>query len=314
MTLNLLNTCKEFLQQNPEQRFNAREIASWILENYPDKCNLKRSRSKRTVKPLKTNVDLLQQIIAEIGSQRPRLQKKYPEIKTIEGRPRKYYFTTSTGRDEIENLEGNVILPSMIGNNIINEYELYPILSQFLRSELKVYSKRINEKKSRNSQGAGGNKWLYPDVVGLQNLSQDWHREIKDCVRQYADIQTSLWSFEVKILINRTNVREAFFQTVSNSSWANFGYLVASEIESVGTLDELRILSNLHGIGVIRLDIENPSESQIIIPAKERNKVDWNIANRLTEENADFLDYIKLIRQLYQTGELKQSDWSYLIS
>lgn len=191
----------------------------------------------------------------------------------------------------------------------MKEHDLYPILSEFLWSELELYSKRIDEKRSRNSRGAGGNKWLYPDLVGMENLSGEWHREIKDCVKQYADKKTKLWSFEVKILINRSNVREVFFQTVSNSSWANFGYLVASEIEGADTLKELRMLASLHGIGFIRLDAENPSESQIIIPAKERSEIDWNTANRLTEENKDFLDYIKLIRQFYQTGEIRQSDW-----
>ena len=74
-------------------------------------------------------------------------------------------------------------------------------------------------------------------------------------------------------------------------------------------MKELRILSSLHGIGFIRLDIENPTESQIIIPAKERNEIDWDTANRLTDENNDFLEYIKLIRQFYQTGEIRARDW-----
>ncbi|MCZ2158768.1 hypothetical protein NPX99_05720 [Bartonella sp. 220] len=129
---------------------------------------------------------------------------------------------------------------------------------------------------------------------------------------QYFDKKTKLWSFEVKILINRSNLRQAFFQTVSNSSWANFSYLVASEIEGIDTLKELRILSSLHGIGFIRLDKENTSESQIIIPAKERSEIDWNTANRLTQENKDFFDYIKLIRQFYQTGEIRPSDWDQI--
>ncbi|WP_375665561.1 hypothetical protein [Bartonella sp. TT121SHDZB] len=52
------------------------------------------------------------------------------------------------------------------------------------------------------------------------------------------------------------------------------------------------MLSSSHGIGFIRLDKENSSESEIIIPAKERSDIDWDIANRLVEENKDFLDYI----------------------
>ena len=69
------------------------------------------------------------------------------------------------------------------------------------------------------------------------------------------------------------------------------------------------MLTSLHGIGFIRLDAENPSESQIIIPARERDKIDWDVANRLTKENKDFLKYIKLIRQFYQTGEIRKHDW-----
>ncbi|EJF87257.1 hypothetical protein MCY_00381 [Bartonella rattimassiliensis 15908] len=78
------------------------------------------------------------------------------------------------------------------------------------------------------------------------------------------------------------------------------------------TLKELRILSSLHGIGFIRLTKENASESEIIIPAKKRSDIDWNTANRLVEENKDFLYYIKLIRQFYQTGEMRPSDWNHM--
>ena len=314
MMLNLVNTVTQFLQQNPEQKFTAREIANWIFTTYPDECRQKQKRSTAKVNPLDDDAALLQQIVAEIGSQRPRLQKKNPGIKTTEGRPRKYYLTASSDRAEIDQAEHCTTKSlSSTASHSIKEHDLYPMLSEFLWSELEIYSKRIDEKRSRNSQGAGGNKWLYPDLVGMEDLSVDWHREIKDCVKQYVDKKTKLWSFEVKILINRSNVREVFFQAVSNSSWANFGYLVASEIEGANTLKELRMLSSLHGIGLIRLDVENPSESQIMIPAKERGEIDWNTANRLTEENKDFLDYIKLVRQFYQTGEVRRRDWDTLL-
>jgi len=111
-------------------------------------------------------------------------------------------------------------------------------------------------------------------------------------------------------LVNRSNIREVFFQTVSNSSWANFSYLVASEISGTDTIRELRLLSGLHGVGVIRLDKDNPAESDIVIPAKERADIDWNNASRLAEENADFLDYIRLIRHFYQTGDVRAVDWN----
>jgi uncharacterized protein len=143
----------------------------------------------------------------------------------------------------------------------------------------------------------------------MEDLGADWHREVRDCVNQYSDKRTKLWSFEAKLLINRSNVRECFFQAVSNSSWANFGYLVAAEIEGQDTLKELRMLFGAHGIGLIKLDAENPAESQVLIPARERDEIDWDMANRLATENRDFLDFVKLVKQFYQTGEARLGDW-----
>lgn len=193
----------------------------------------------------------------------------------------------------------------------LSESDLYPILSEYLATELLVRSKRIDEKKSRNKKGPGGNKWLYPDLVGMEDLSTNWHSEIKNCAKEYFDKKTKLWSFEVKLLINGSNVRETYFQAVSNSSWANFGYLVAAEIQGPDTQAELRMLAGLHGIGVIRLDPENLSESQIVIPSRERQEVDWQTANRLAEENSDFVDYIRLVRQFYQTNDPHKKDWDF---
>jgi len=65
----------------------------------------------------------------------------------------------------------------------------------------------------------------------------------------------------------------------------------------------------LHGIGLIKLNVESPAESEITIPARERLDVDWNAANRLAEENYDFLKCTKLVRQFYQTGEHRPADW-----
>jgi hypothetical protein len=304
MSLNLNETVLNFLQQNPEQRFTAREIATWIFETYPDECREKQQRSTATVNPLDSDAALVQQLCAEIGSQRPRLQNKYPNVKTTEGRPRKYYYTEQTDSAEIDEAEEPQGQPT-----VVREHDLYPLLTAFLRDELNIYSKRIDERRSTNNRGPNGNKWLYPDLVGMEDLSADWDREIRDCVKLYADKKTKLWSFEVKVLVNGANVREVFFQAVSNSSWANYAYLVASEIGGADTLKELRILAGLHGIGFIRLDAGNPSESQIMIPAKERAEVDWDTANRLAKQNKDFIDYIKLVRQFYQTGDIRQTDW-----
>lgn len=64
-----------------------------------------------------------------------------------------------------------------------------------------------------------------------------------------------------------------------------------------------------HGIGLIKLDVENPAESQVLIPALEREEIDWDMANRLATENKDFLEYVKLVKRFYQTGDVRGGDW-----
>ena len=307
MGLNIVNITVQFLKDNPENKFTAKEIAEWIFKTYPAECKEKQQRSKAKVNPLIKNEDVIQQIAAEVGARKATgLQKKDPKIKTTEGRPRKYYYSNISDFEEVQTAEERFKNPEFSSPK---ENSLYPKLSEFLWAELGLYSKRIDEKTSSNSRGSRGNIWLHPDVVAMEDLSSEWHKEIKDCVQQYADKKTSLWSFEVKLLINRSNVRDCFFQTVSNSSWANFSYLVAAEIVGSDTLRELRLLASLHGVGFIKLDYQNPPESQILIPARERTEVDWDNINRLAEENKDFMDYIKTIRHFYQTGDIRLNDW-----
>ena len=306
MSLNLRNTVHKFLMERPEQKFTARQISNWILEEYPVECEQKKKSSIY----IRTDADLITQLVSEIGSQRPTIQKRHPGVKTTEGRPRQFYWTRKTDEAEVTEAETpNAEDRTSAAGASRKESDLYPSLSEYLWSDLRIYSRRIDEKKSSNKHGPRGNKWLYPDLVGMEDLTSDWHQEIKGVVKEYADKKTKLWSFEVKKLLNRSNVREAFFQTVSNSSWANFGYLVAEQVEGVETLKELRMLFSLHGIGIIKIDPENPAESQILIPARERLGVDWATCNRLAQENKDFLQFIKLVRQFHQTGDPRPKDW-----
>ena len=306
MALNLSKTVVAFLEDRPEKRFTAREIALWICKEFPAECEKKKKDSKS----IKTDDELVQQIVAEIGSQRPVLQKKNPKVKATEGRPRKFYWTNKTAHSEVVEADAQSTL-SLSDNETapLKEIDLYQRLSDYLWLEHGIYSKRIDEKKSSNKQGPKGNKWLYPDLVGMEDLTANWHAEIRDVVKQYADRKAKLWSIEVKLHLNRSNVRETFFQTVSNSSWANHGYLAAAEIEGPDTMKELRILCSLHGIGLIQVETSNPTESQILIPSKERLEVDWATCNRLTSENKDFLQFVKLVRQFHQTGEPHPRYW-----
>jgi len=304
MSLQLTKTVTEFLQARPEQHFTARQIAQWVVQQKPEACAQKQAKSQ------KTSAELLQQIVAEIGSQYPRLKRRILQIKTTQSRPKKYYFTERSDEEEVSDAEaGNEVGAAQRATPSRSEVSLYPVLTDYLWSQHHLYTKRIDEKRSSNSKGSNGNKWLYPDMVALENLSHGWHCEVRDCVNASSDNRTKLWSFEVKVKLNPSNVRQAFFQAVSNSSWANVGYLVAAEIIGDATLSELRMLFGLHGIGVIRLEADNPADSEILIPARERSGVDWNTCSRLANENRDFLEYIRLIRQFHQTNDLRRKDW-----
>jgi hypothetical protein len=318
MALNLGKRLVDFLQANPGASFTAREIAQWIFAQFPEECAEKKAAS--TAEYIKTDADLVQQLVAEIGASRPRWQKQNPKLKTTEGRPRRFYWTDKNASEEVDSAESlNAVLHSPQTHTLwaeaskseikLSEHDLYPRLATYLQVEHMVVSCRIDEKRSSNKSGSGANEWLHPDLVGLEDLSSDWTRELRDCVGVLAVRRARLWSFEVKLLVNRSNVRKSYFQAVSNSSWAHFGYLVAEKIEGDGTMKELTMLAATHGIGVIQLDSETPTESQILIPARERPEIDWDMCNRLTEENSDFVSYIERVKHFYQTSKLNKAEW-----
>ncbi|CAQ86059.1 conserved hypothetical protein [Photorhabdus asymbiotica] len=85
---------------------------------------------------------------------------------------------------------------------------------------------------------------------------------------------------------------------MSNSSWAHFGYLVATEINEDKQRcveRELQMLCALHGIGVILLNPQDPGNRQTLIPARERTSIDWQSVNRLVVEDKDFKEFIDLV-------------------
>ena len=305
--MNLRERTFELLKTHPDQRFKAREIAEWIHRNYPAEARKKMERSRF----IETEAALIGQIVAEIGANRPSWQSKFPNLRTTEGRPRRYYWTEKSETDEILEAEQSGVpnAPKEIEANRSEgvrylERDLYPMLIDFLSSEVGAKAYRIDEGTASNRRGPGGNKWLYPDVVAIESLTAGMNKEVVGALQHSGERRARLWSFEVKRLLNRSNVREAYFQAVSNSSWANFGYLVSAEIEGVETLREIQMLYAVHGIGLMEIDMENPTESVVRIPSREKLSVEWSMCSRLADENRDFTSFMKKVRQYFQTGDL----------
>jgi hypothetical protein len=300
----------ELLKTNPNQKFNARQIAEQIVESYPEDY-----RDKRQNPRFSDQNSFISQVVAEIGSQKDQIVKNDTHVFWQDKpRPRVYWYNPEKVVGEIapetdENEVETLAVPT-IAETAHSEHDLYPILIDYLNTELKLYCQRIDEKRSKNSRGSGGNQWLHPDIVAMQPVDKEWNELIRSCVKQGAGQSVRLWSFEVKKELTGSNARKSFFQAVSNSSWANEGYLVATSISDSSVEQELRMLSALHGIGVILLNPENPSESEMMLPAKSRAEVDWQSVNRILVENADFKDYIELVSTYYQTGRVRARDWN----
>lgn len=295
------------LQAHPERKFTARELAKEFIVRYPDELADKRLNPRYD-----TEEKLISQLAAEVGGERTDAAKKLCSNVTTRDkpRPRLYYWLTNpfqTQQADPEELEGIPDKIAQLGE--FSEHELYPLLIEFLHNELGLYCQRIDEKKSKNGHGNGGNHWLHPDIVALEPLDKSWDPVIKTCVRHGNDSSVRLWSFEVKKHLTKGNVRKYFFQAVSNSSWAHFGYLVITGLNT-DVEGELQMLSSLHGIGVLLLNTESLFDSQILIPAKERANVDWQSANRIAIENVDFHHYTDQVGIYNQTGRLVDSAWN----
>ena len=147
---------------------------------------------------------------------------------------------------------------------------------------------------------------MHPDIVGCYFPFGDWKNEVVEVSSLLGNTAIKLFSFELKRELNFANLREAFFQAVSNSSWANEGYLVAADISNDDDfMDELERLSTSFGIGVIGIDVEDPDSTQVLLPARVKDSVDWETINKLTI-NADFREFLKRIKIDIASREIRR--------
>lgn len=307
----------QFLKANPNIPFKMSDIAKNIQELHPKESSIKQSESKNPDTPFAT------QFANElIGHRRNTITKNYDNVRCLVS-PYRLLYTTQTVEQEPENQNIEIVIDNCNSKNNIatqnrkkySEQDLYPILIKKLyEHQLNIYSMRIDEKRSSNTYGKHGNKWLHPDIVGVQDTAGNWSASIKEITGRDAS-KLKLWSFEVKLEINRSNVREYFFQTVSNSSWANFAYIVAVSVEDKA-LVELNLLCQAHGIGLLLLSNNSDEncdlefyELNFVIPAKENEVVDWNIINRISAVNPDFAKYVDNICSYYQTSKIQKELW-----
>ena len=191
------------------------------------------------------------------------------------------------------------------------ERDLHPLLTYYAHYYLKAYTRTIQHNKSEKKEFG---EWVHPDLVGCYFPIDDWKPEVIEFSAAIGNVSIKLFSFEIKRILNFSNLRESFFQTVSNSSWANESYLAAAEISADEDFqNELRRLSTSFGIGIIKLDTNEPDSSDILFPAKYKEYLDWDMVNKLTAMNSDFKEFIKRIRTDISSKEVRKEKYDKLL-
>ncbi len=191
-----------------------------------------------------------------------------------------------------------------------HERDLHPLLVKFLNedSKFKLLCKTIYHESCKKSK-KGKCEWNYPDIVGVyfpydKDLKSKYEKETLKFLHHNGQKRHKLFSFELKKDLSLSNLKESYFQAVSNSSWANEGYLVVFKIEDKEKneiLDELKRLNQSFGIGVIKLESEI-SNSKILLPARER-EIDIPTLNMLVEQSPeDFKPFIEEINTQIEKG------------
>lgn len=203
--------------------------------------------------------------------------------------------------------------PIVISKSSFIERDLHPLLVAFLKSDghFHAYAKTIFHEKS-SKFGKNAERWLHPDIVAVHYAFEDLDKNVVDLATRVGESVIRLYSFELKISISLDNVRACYFQAVSNSSWANEGYLVAPKI-SDDAVQQLVKLNASFGIGVIRLNTEDVYQSEIIIPSKEVETLDLGLMDDIARINPDFKEFIVNIHKALKTDEPVSSHYDDIL-
>ena len=235
-------------------------------------------------------------------------------------RPAKFFLKSkisTLSQDFIENIDKTDSVPTKKSKTLYTERELHPLLSYFAYANASfnngkaIMTKTIFHEKSKKD---GLNEWIHPDIVGVYIPIDDWTNEIIELNKISASNAIELISFEMKKEINRSNYREYFFQAVSNSSWANEGYLVAANIvEDDELMNELERLSSSFGIGLIKLDLDDIDASSVVFHSNKKKELDWETMNKLCEINSDFQKFLQDVKIDFDSKRIHKSEYDAIL-
>lgn len=174
-----------------------------------------------------------------------------------------------------------------------HERDLHPLLVRFVADNFGLKARTIfHEKCTKHIKGK--RQWSYPDIVGVK-FPFDRATQTLNLLSNINQNECKIYSFELKKSIDFDTLKQYYFQAVSNSSFANEGYLAVLDSIDIEVLGELKRLNTSFGIGVIQLNI-NALDSAVILPAKQRD-LDIETLDMLVVESPCFRDFINDINE-----------------
>ena len=177
------------------------------------------------------------------------------------------------------------------------ERDLHKLFCSFLRNR-NIFAKTIFHEKS-SSKNDNAQKWVHPDIVGVQ--FEEFKNDATLALLKATEPKESvhIYSYELKRKIESDyQLKQYYFQALSNSSWANYGYLVAFEI-SDDLDEEMARLNNAFGIGIILMQV---NDSKILYPAKEK-ALDYNTIEKMNNLNPDFCSFITKLSKVMNASK-----------
>ena len=211
-----------------------------------------------------------------------------------------YYLTKNEQNISIEILSGSTQTETTKPDKTktYEERNLHKLLSSYLKNT-DIYSKTIFHEQSN---GKDTNQiWTHPDMVGIKflNLQSKISQNFLKAINRADTFKIS--SYEIKKEINNDNdLKKAYFQAVSNSTWANYGYLVAYEF-SDSLKEEMERLNQSFGIGIIELNA-NAYQSKVLYQPKYR-ELDFKTIDKLCKMNKEFEKFIEQTEKLMNAEE-----------
>lgn len=202
----------------------------------------------------------------------------------------------------------DIIVNNSANKKILKE-DLHIPLTKYLYS-MKIYSKTINA-NATDVNLKGKMKWGTPDIIAV--TFKDYINKSVLKLFNYINLPTTeIYAYELKLKLTLGNLTEYYFQALSNSGWANEAWLVAMEINEndIDLMEEIKRLNQSFGVGIIRLDYNNPEDSEILFSAKKRNDLDIDTMHKLCN-NRQFQDFIDDVNEIL---EAKDKSKNHIIS